>query len=781
MYSEEDSARFERVEKRNRHLIVRGILSEINTDCNIIGNVDHSPATSEEQDKENVISENSSSANNTEKNHENIQKELEILKVLVKKLTEENLCLKKENANLEKNMSSLIEKEVNIQVENIIGSYFSETQIKKIINKKRVSEWSSDDIANAFTLRSLSPKCYKYLRLEKGFPLPSESTLKERVKNFYCEPGILVSVLDILKEKSDTFTEQEKLTIISFDEMSIKKEWSYDKGTDVLYKPHDNVQVVMLRGLVKKWRQPIYFQFDQGDMYEVLLEIITKLEDIGYAVVGVVHDMGSKNLALWKKLKIDPLEDKISFRNPRAEREVFVFSDIPHLIKLVRNNMIDSGFFSSNGNLICIDGIREMLSKTKSEYGLAYKISETHLNVTGQQRQRVKLAVQLLSRSCGNSLRYLGEKGLLVSKTWEETSEFILLMNDFFDIMNSSCKYENLNKSCAFGVDLEKQTSTLYKVIEVMNTMRVKKSKTKSLYRFQKGIILSCKSTIGLYDMLKSTYGVEYILTERLNQDCLEHFFGCIRQISGTHDHPNAVNFKFRLKKLLLGKNIKIVSEKTNVTASEETTFEIGTKHVTEKNKERELAVEICLTSQIFLNSDFDFENDDLNDEEEFTRGNTDVKIKTTEGVIEEEALRYIGGYVVRKFVMKYPNLGNKTVDNGQSSETWIDHVNKGDLYTPSPEFLSQLKVMRDLFNTVHGKSLCEGKGCVQTLCKEMKELLSAMRKEGELEVPLEVIYFFAKISIYFKIRYENTLIKNKKRQNEPSREAVRKKMKITT
>ena len=43
---------------------------------------------------------------------------------------------------------------------------------------------------------------------------------------------------------------------------------------------------------------------------------------------------------------------------------------------------------------------------------------------------------------------------------------------------------------------------------------------------------------------------------------------------------------------------------------------------------------------------------------------------KKTEDVIEEEALRHIGGYVVRKFHTKYPHLGNKETDSISQCQT---------------------------------------------------------------------------------------------------------------
>lgn len=69
-----------------------------------------------------------------------------------------------------------------------------------------------------------------------------------------------------MKAKSETLSSLEKLSVISVDEMSIANEWRYDEGTDTLYNPHERVQIVMLRGFVGKWKQSIYYQFDESNM-----------------------------------------------------------------------------------------------------------------------------------------------------------------------------------------------------------------------------------------------------------------------------------------------------------------------------------------------------------------------------------------------------------------------------------------------------------------------------------------------------------------------------------
>lgn len=103
-------------------------------------------------------------------------------------------------------------------VEGVLKPMFTSSQIDALINKKGGRKWSDEDITSALTLRSMSPKFYEYLRKKKGMPLPCKSTLYERAKNFACEPGILHSVLSLMKSKSETLDELERLAVMSVDD-----------------------------------------------------------------------------------------------------------------------------------------------------------------------------------------------------------------------------------------------------------------------------------------------------------------------------------------------------------------------------------------------------------------------------------------------------------------------------------------------------------------------------------------------------------------------------------
>lgn len=91
----------------------------------------------------------------------------------------------------------------------------------------------------------------------------------------------------------------------------------------------------MLRSLFGKWKQPIYYGFDDNHMESKLEKIVVRMENVGFPVVAIVHDLGSTNLRVWNNFKIDPVNSKASFKNPCADRDVFVFADAPHMIKLI--------------------------------------------------------------------------------------------------------------------------------------------------------------------------------------------------------------------------------------------------------------------------------------------------------------------------------------------------------------------------------------------------------------------------------------------------------------
>lgn len=78
--------------------------------------------------------------------------------------------------------------------------------------------------------------------------------------------------------------------------------------------------------------------------------------------------------------------EKTYFKHPSDESKlIFVFADIYHLIKLLRNHFIDNGYFYQN---VFIDKsiIEELISLCDSDLNIIKNLSSEMLNVKGAGR-----------------------------------------------------------------------------------------------------------------------------------------------------------------------------------------------------------------------------------------------------------------------------------------------------------------------------------------------------------------------------------------------------------
>lgn len=457
----------------------------------------------------------------------------------------------------------------------ILHAVFTPGQVKKLMapggNCKRI-KWSADDISSAIALRSLSGKTYKYLREVKQLPLPCESTLRNWATSFDTKPGVLKDVLKIMQSKGEDLSTADKITVLTFDEIYISNILDLERREQKIYGPHKTCQFVMARGLFSKWKQPIYYQYSQAMTKDILMNIITALHKIYYTVVAVTSDLGPTNIALWNELNIgvrlsksqqgmneESSEKKYFFEHPADKSlTIFVFADVPHLIKLLRNNFIDYGFLVG-GKMLNKRILEELVALNSKDLKIAFNLSEKHLDAKGHQRQTVKLAAQVFSRRNALAIEYCGKKGFFSQNSyWQELSDVFLLINDWFDVLNSQSKFGSHSGSRAYGVELEHQNEVLGKMSQFISNMRVGKKST--LLPFQKGILLTNASLKKLLLYIKEKYSSdlfipEYIITRRLCQDVLENFFSYLRAMGAANDHPSPVEVQHRLKWYILGKH----------------------------------------------------------------------------------------------------------------------------------------------------------------------------------------------------------------------------------
>lgn len=756
------SARHQRFKLKERKSLVREVMEK-------------SVLESVQESEENVNISVINSVNNNQ--HEAIQlpdKWLE-METKLKMLEEENMKLKEDmqklkalNNKIEVEKYSLFSQlktinqpsEVEFQVRNILSQIFSPGQITVLMNRNKKIQWSSEDISCAISLRSVSAKAYRYLRTKLKYPLPALSSLRRWVSSFECSPGILKHVLLVMKHNGSNLNDFQKITALSFDEMSLSQQMCFERKYEKVFGPHKHVQVVMARGVTSKWKQPVYFDFDKPMKKDTLFDIINSVESAGFNVVSITSDMGGENRALWKELIISPTNT--SFTNPYdVSRNVFVFADVPHMLKLARNHFVDKGFVVCGNEHITIACLEDLLNKQKCDLKVAFKLSKEHIYV--KNKQNVKLAAQRFSNSTANALRFYGKKGFL-SGNWKDTADILQLFNDWFDVCNSSLPYTSQNEKCAFGVNFELQQRILENMSIFVEDTRVFGSK--HILPFQNGILLSNKSLLGLYEYLRQSYNVQYIITTKLNQDVLENFFSFIRSMGRTNDHPDALQFIYRMRWFVMGKHSTTMrSVKKNIESDTEECLTANERTSCTPNASE--LEEVCptakLLSQFLKNTDL--ETEDTEDYSlQLCSDNFVFNMKNDSDIMKCEGLRYLTGYVAFKLQEKYPDLGKKssTVCENNHEFSWIETMSKGGLRIPSDEFFHCAKIIEESFVQFHGQTdMCRESGVIQKIKSMVYDKLQG------LNIPDEAVTRLILVRTYIRMRHLNKFIFSRRDENQ--------------
>lgn len=237
--------------------------------------------------------------------------------------------------------------------------------------------------------------------------------------------------------------------MVSYDEMKCKSLYEYDRTLDRVFGPNEQMQSVVVRGLFSKFKQPIYVNFDEKMTPDLLNCVIVELHKVDLNVVAFVGDNGGGNVGLWKNCEAN--FNKPTIKHSVTGEDIYLFSDVPHLLKLLRNWFIDGGFQLADKTILNKSKIRDII-ESSPEISPIFKVSLHHITVSGSDRQNVRLASQLFSHSVGQYLL----KHFPNDEQVKKLSGFIELVNKWFDISNSYTFYSHGFKR-PYGLNLVEQ------------------------------------------------------------------------------------------------------------------------------------------------------------------------------------------------------------------------------------------------------------------------------------------------------------------------------------
>ena len=212
------------------------------------------------------------------------------------------------------------------------------------------------------------------------------------------------------------------------------------------------------------------------------------------------------------------------------------------------------------GDLVSL-GLQEferLLAKDDAETKILFKVKpETHLYCKYSARQRVRPAAQLLSLTTARAFTFV------FGQEMSTQAEAIEITNNWFDVMNSRVIYDKKTLSCAFGINNQEQVMALEKMEQIIRTMKI--NTKSSLLPFQKGILISINSIQGLFNVLKTSHGIQFIFTTHVNQDNLENLFSCLRALTSNYQHPSPVEVLRRLRILMIGQDHNLIINNPSV------------------------------------------------------------------------------------------------------------------------------------------------------------------------------------------------------------------------
>ena len=170
-------------------------------------------------------------------------------------------------------------------------------------------------------------------------------------------------------------------------------------------------------------------------------------------------------------------------------------------------------------------------------------------------KMKVKLAVQVLSKSVAIALRETGKADVIGA------AEFCEMMNGFFDCTNVRSRTEHTRKNNSFIKPYELVEDEHLVWLKDVFLQYLKSWKQSTLTRegdytaddrqkmflspqTYEGLVIAVNSHVDTVKFLLSE-GFNYVLTERFMQDVLEDYFGHQREAGRTSDNPTAYQFAY--------------------------------------------------------------------------------------------------------------------------------------------------------------------------------------------------------------------------------------------
>ena len=470
--------------------------------------------------------------------------------------------------------------------------FFWEQQMRLLQTNKMGHRYHPQVIRFALSIHCKSALAYKEIRQSGALILPSERVLKDYKNYFKPGAGIIKENIEELKEKTSAYTDIQQYVSVIMDEMKIQENLVFDKSSGELVGFIDlgdpvttfaNIEqdsdpiashalAFLVRGLATDLKHVVAYYFTGNvtsfQLMPLFWKVVAVLETtVKLKVIAAVNDGASPNRKFFN-LHANlggVLPDHVVCKTPNLfclTRVIYFFADVPHLVKTARNCLYNSGsgsrsrYMWNNGQYLLFRHIADLYHRDQ-EFALHRlpKLTLDHVVLTSFSKMKVKLAVQVLSRTISTCLLECNDPSVV------GTAMFCQMVNDFFDCTNVRSESEHVRKrnerikpytSCE-DEHLVWMKDTFLKFLDDWKasiqvregpftpTEREKMFLSNQTYE---GFKISVNSHVEAIKFLLSER-FSYVLTEQFMQDVIEDYFGHQQTQQGRSDNPTAEQFGY--------------------------------------------------------------------------------------------------------------------------------------------------------------------------------------------------------------------------------------------
>lgn len=646
-------------------------------------------------------------------------------------------------------------------------------QLKRGKRKNCKIPWSVEDKMLALSIFYRSPQTYIHCRTL--FHLPCRRTVERFVEAFSFQPGFSDEIKVLLSLKMQSATIQEKLVIITMDELSLKSNLIYDSAKDCIYGFEDfgnertnniatSALAVMIHGLTTKCKQPLayfysYEQVQAEKLKKIFYDTCAYLENCGLILCAIVTDQGSNFLKFFKLLNVNAENPFIVYN----KRKVYAFYDSTHLLKSIRNNLYKYRVCFDDLTA-CWEDIRQLYNiDQKKSYRYAPRLQEKFITLPPFSKMKVKNAAKVLSFSVSAAIRAYVQSNEM-DESALGTAEFCSQMDKLFDCFNSSTRLSPSKMFRAAMSSHSVHTSELKKISEWLEKLKFLDKKTGVDFTSRLKCVEGWRQNINAVQMLwadlKNEYQFTFLLTRRLQTDPIEHLFSVVRSKNGFCLNPPPKQFRGAFK--IAAVNYLLTPSSSGNCQTEDINW--GQLFCDVK------AFTSLSSKQPTVSSAFTNNSNELLMNIDNEESADDPLVSDIDNIpidVEESGKFYVFGYIVKKMLEKHPpdicqndcrpSLLEENIDNIDGDRAVFTHFKMyGQLYLVNNNVYYYLDKLEEIFrnnfeNIAHEYHVAARLTLLMKMINVHDYVPNLCRNLVE-----SIIVFFIRVRIYFVLKFEN-------------------------